>query len=192
MIEASTTSRFDDFARRHPTLKRPMASLRRTADLRWASNAVPAMILALLCVFAVALRPAQAGDLQIAEQTWQLGDYAAHANAVRTDFLAQEVADKFEIERSNEKALVTVSVQKGDGSAPAEPVEAEVRVTATWPSDTAEQVAMRSHRTDDGNLYYLGVLPIRDREPVSLEFAIAPEPRGKTYRFGFERYFFTD
>jgi hypothetical protein len=150
------------------------------------------MILTLLCVFAAALGPVQAADLQIAEQTWRLGDHVAHANAVRTDFLAQEVADKFEIERSNEKALVTISVQKGDGSTPAEPVEAEVRVTATWPSDAAEQVPMRMHRTDDGNLYYLGVLPIRDHEPVSLEFAIAPEPRGKAYRFGFERYFFTD
>jgi hypothetical protein len=149
-------------------------------------------VLVVLCILIAALRPVQGADLQIAEQTWQLGDYVAHANAVRTDFLAQEVADKFKIARSNEKALVTVSVQKGDGLTPAEPVEAEVRVTATWPSDSAEQVAMRTHRTNDGDLYYLGVLPIRDHEPVSFEFAIAPEPRGKTYRFDFERYFFTD
>lgn len=192
MIEASTTSPFDDLARRRPALARPGASVLRAIDFRRPANRLPAMLLTLLCVFAAALHPAQAAPQQIAEQTWKLGDHVAHANAVRTDFLAPEVADKFEIERSTDKALVTISVQKSDGSTPAELDEAEVRVTATWPSESAEQVAMRRHRTDDGHLYYLGVLPIRDHEPVRFELAIAPEPQGETYRFGFERYFFTD
>jgi hypothetical protein len=149
-------------------------------------------ILIALCVLVVALRPAQGADLQIAEQTWQLGDYVAHANAVHTAFLAQEVADKFEIERSNEKALVTVSVQKADGSTPTNPVEAEVRVTATRAEEkTANNVEMRTHLAGE-DLYYLGVLPVRNGESVRFDFAIKPVPGDETYRFSFERYFFTD
>jgi len=156
----------------------------------WATRRIVATILALLLVAAGAAHPLY-GAPQIEEQTWVLGDYVAHANALRTDFLAPQVADKFNIDRSNEKALITVSVQKSDRSASASSVEADVRVTATRSSDAVEKVEMREHRAND-DIYYLGVLPIRDREPISFDFAIAPAPGDQTYRFGFERFFFTD
>ncbi|MBK1707325.1 DUF4426 domain-containing protein, partial [Halochromatium glycolicum] len=183
---------FYDQARPRQPLNRLLSGSSCGAEHRWATQRIVATVLMVLCVLIAALRPVQGADLQIAEQTWQLGDYVAHANAVRTDFLAQEVADKFEIERSNEKALVTVSVQKADGSTPTDPVEAEVRVTVTRSEEeTAENVEMRTHRADE-DVYHLGVLSVRNGEPITFNFAITPEPGDKTYRFGFERYFFTD
>ncbi|WP_462322424.1 DUF4426 domain-containing protein [Halochromatium sp.] len=137
------------------------------------------------------MTPVYSADSQTDEQTWTLGDYVVYANAVRTDFLAPQVADKLDIERSNEKALITVSVQKPTASASGSSVEADVRVTATRASDTVETVEMQEHRADD-DIYYLGVLPVRDREPVTFNFAIAPASDDQTYDFAFERYFFTD
>lgn len=152
----------------------------------------PTTLLAVMLLVASAmLRPLYAADPQAEEQTWQLGNYVAYANAVRTDFLTQEVADRFDIERSNEKALITVSVQTADGSAPRDSVEADVRVTANRPSNSAERVEMRTHRADD-DIYYLGVFPIRDREPISFDIAVTPASADETYRFVFKRYFFTD
>jgi hypothetical protein len=147
--------------------------------------------LILLCTGLSLASPLRAADRQIAEQSWQLGDYIAHANAVRTDFLTQPVADKFEIERSKEKALITISVQRPQESAPAEPIEVDLSVTAHRASTEAEPVMMRMHRADDV-IYYLGVLPIRDGESIRFDIAVLPEPGAKTHRFNFERYFFTD
>lgn len=173
-------------------LSRPFAALpldRIDAECR-AVRRIVGTVLALLVVAASAAHPLY-GAPQSEEQTWMLGDYVVYANAVRTDFLAPQVADKLNIERSNEKALITVSAQQAGRSAPASSVEAEVRVTATRSSDKLVNVEMREHRADD-NIYYLGVLPIRDREPISFDFAIAPAPDDQTYRFSFERLFFTD
>lgn len=151
------------------------------------------MIGAALALMIIATSAASSvdGAPQSEEQTWVIGDYVAHANAMRTDFLAPQVADKLNIERSNEKALVTVSVHRPGRPVATSSVEADVRVTATRSADAVESIEMREHRGDD-SIYYLGVLPIRDREPVSFDFAVAPAPGDQTYRFGFERYFFTD
>lgn len=178
------------------TVSRPATAarsrLRGGAERRWTRPlAAPLLMLAGLMLAGLAAGPLYGDELRIAEQSWRLGDYVAHANAVRTDFLTPEIADKFEIERSNEQALITVSVQQASGSAPADPVAAEVRVTATRTEEAAEAVAMRTHRADD-DIYHLGVLPIHDGERIHFEFAITPAPDADTYRFGFARDFFTD
>lgn len=158
---------------------------------KWLSlRRISRTILALLCVAGGTATPLYSTP-QLEGQTWKLGDYIAYASAVRTDFLAPQVADKLNIERSNDKALITVSVQKPGRPTASNSVEAEVRVTATRSEDATENVEMHEYRTDN-DIYYLGVLPIRDRKPVSFDFAIIPTPGDETYRFGFERFFFTD
>lgn len=163
----------------------------RQCGAQWRSPRRIVGAIVLLILVAAGTAPPLHSAPQTEEQTWVIGDYVAYANAVRTDFLAPEVADKLNIDRSNEKALITVSVQKPGRSAPAGSVEAEVRVTATRSADTVKDIEMREHRADEA-IYYLGVLSIRNREPVKFDFAIAPAPSDQTYRFGFERLFFTD
>lgn len=156
-----------------------------------SARQMASIALILLCIGLSIGSPLQGADRQIAEQSWQIGDYVVHANAIRTDFLTQSVADKFEIERSNEKALITISVQRPIDSAPPEPVEVDLSVTANRASKGAEPVEMRTHRADEV-IYYLGVLPILDGESIRFDIAITPAPDDRTHRFSFERYFFTD
>ncbi len=188
MFNSLRLSRNDISLAQRPAIE-PLPWGRRGAEWPRPRRIVGALV-ALILVAAGTAPPLNSAP-QTEEQTWALGDYVAYANAVRTDFLAPEVADKLNIDRSNEKALITVSVQEPGRPAPAGSVEAEVSVTATRSAETVEDIEMREHRADDA-IYYLGVLPVRDREPVRFDFAIAPAPSDQTYRFGFERFFFTD
>ena len=135
---------------------------------------------------ALLLQPVRAAD---DDQTWSLGDYVVHANAMRTDFLAPEVARKLGIERRDDHGMLTVSVQaKGDDPRP-ENVEAEVRTTATT-EDQRQTINMVAHRAD-GVTYYIGTFPIRHRQQVTFDVQVEPITAEQTYSLTFDRVFFT-
>jgi hypothetical protein len=142
--------------------------------------------LVTIIVAALSLQPVRAAD---DDQTWSLGDYVVHANAMRTDFLAPEVARKLGIERRDDRGMLTVSVkEKGDDPLP-ENVEAEVRTTTTI-EDQRRTVNMEAHG-DDGVTYYIGTFPIRHRQQVTFDVQVEPITAEQTYSLTFDRVFFT-
>jgi hypothetical protein len=142
--------------------------------------------LVTIIVAALSLQPVRAAD---DDQTWSLGDYVVHANAMRTDFLAPEVARKLGIERRDDRGMLTVSVkEKGDDPQP-ENVEAEVRTTTTI-EDQRRTVNMEAHG-DDEVTYYIGTFPIRHRQQVTFDVQVEPITAEQTYSLTFDRVFFT-
>ena len=142
--------------------------------------------LVTIIVAMLSLQPVRAAD---DDQIWSLGDYVVHANAMRTDFLAPEVAGKLGIERRDDRGMLSVSVKaKGDDPLP-ENVEAEVRTTATTEGQR-QTINMEAHG-DDGVTYYIGTFPIRHRQQVTFDVQVEPITAEQTYSLTFDRVFFT-
>jgi len=183
---------------RFPQLRRPQGVVRvpsppilimRRAEAvpRWRQSLLLAWLgLVTIIVAMLSLQPVRAAD---DDQTWSLGDYVVHANAMRTDFLAPEVARKVGIERRDDRGMLTVSVKaKGDDPLP-EDVEAEVRTTATT-EDQRQTIDMQARRVD-GATYYIGTFPIRHHQQVTFDVEIEPITAEETYSLTFDRVFFT-
>ena len=126
-----------------------------------------------------------------ADHRWPMGDYVVNANAVRTDFLAPAVAQKLGIERRDDRAVLTVSVQQDDGAGPvAKTVSADVNAVAD--SQGRRQTLGMQQRRVNGVTYYVGTMPIRNRQRVDFAVSVGPHGSDQTGTISFERVFETD
>jgi len=115
----------------------------------------------------------------------QYGDYQIHYNAVPTATLQPEIARRYDIVRSRQRALLTVSVLKKG-----KPVRARVEAEAVNLNDQLRRIAMREIQ-EGGAVYYIGTFGVDDRE--KLNFRIQVLPRGETQlrELHFQQQFFT-
>lgn len=132
--------------------------MRRSAWACWA----------VLFVF---LLPAPARAAAQAQNSARLGDVVVHYSAVRSDFFAPQVARRYGFVRSSTRAVLTVSLLRGDKVA----VPGQVTASAEYPSGQPFAIPLDEIR--EGNaIYYLG--EFRIQTPVTLKFHIDVRPTG--------------
>ena len=158
----------------------------RTHDPRDAAR--PLAWLTLLIIATLLWLPSP-GQAAAADHRWPIGDYVVNANAVRTDFLSPEVARKLGIERSNDHAVLTVSVQKDSDKPIHDVVDADVRVIAN--SMSKRWTLGMQPREVGGVTFYVGTLPIRNRQRVNFDVHVAPDGSNQSGDFSFSRVFGT-
>lgn len=124
------------------------------------------------------------------DQAREFNGYVVHYNAVTTDFLRPEVAQTHGIVRSRNRVLLNVSVQVKMEGAAGRAVRAKVSASATNLSGQLKTIAMREVRDGDA-IYYLGELPVADKEILDFTAKIAPEGDTRTYTIEFRKQFFT-
>lgn len=124
-----------------------------------------------------------------AEQAVKYGNIEIHYNAMPTDELQPEVAKNYNIVRSRNRGLLTVSVLRKNKLGVAEPVPAVLSASAVNLSAQLTQINMREIR-ESGAVYYLG--EFRVAPPDTLKFSISAKPSGETrqYPAEFSRSFF--
>lgn len=119
------------------------------------------------------------------------GDYVLHFNAISTDQLTPEVAKAYNIVRSRNRALLSVSVLKKVEGATGQPVPA--KVTALVANDTGQVKDSNLREIREGDaVYYVADFAVSNAE--TLIFTVHATPAEETSRFSvrFTRTFYSE
>lgn len=125
--------------------------------------------------------PAEASSMDI-------GDYVVHFSAQRTDQLPADIARLYSIVRSENRAMLTVSVIS---EATDEGVPATVDVRTVNLTGQLKTVNMR-RVNEQKAIYYIGETPIANRETLIFDISVTPEGVDEPTEMRFKRQFFTD
>lgn len=120
-----------------------------------------------------------------------IGDHVVHFSAQSTDQLPPLVARQFDIVRSKDRAMLTVSViSKADNL----PVPAEVTVKTVNLTAQLKNVTMRriDEEGDTAAIYYIGETYVEHREWLIFDISVQPEGVQAPSNVRFRRQFYTD
>ena len=124
-----------------------------------------------------------------AEQSQDFGDYVVHFNALPTSFLTPKTAQDFDIVRSKQRAILTVSVMKKVLGTTGQSVEADVSARAINLNNQVKEIEMREV-TEGSAVYQLGELRITDQEILNFTIDIKPKGEDQTLTVKFRQQFF--
>lgn len=109
-------------------------------------------------------------SLTASANSMQVGDLYVYYNALPSTELTPEIARRYGITRSANRALLNVSVRRGEPGADVA-VPAQVLAVATNLAGQRNGVRMREVR-DGEALYYLGEAPISGQDTLTFELTI--------------------
>jgi hypothetical protein len=134
-------------------------------------------------------RDMQAEPADVASKAF--GDYVLHFNAILTDQLSPEVARAYNIVRSKNRAMLTVTIIKGDQGLTGESQAGAVTASAANLTGQIKNLTLREIRADQ-SIYYIGDVAVANAE--TLVFNIDAIPEGSTDKLSvrFSRQFFAD
>jgi len=123
-----------------------------------------------------------------------IGDYTVHFSAQSTDQLPPQIASAYNIVRSKNRAMLTVSIIRMSDNLS---VHADVSVKTVNMTEQLKNVTLRlieEPGTDGarGAIYYVGVTPVANREMLKFDISVTPESADKESRVRFIRQFYTD
>jgi hypothetical protein len=140
---------------------------------------------ALVAVFVFALASGSAQALQAVE----FGNYIIHYNAFTADMLHPPIAQSHGIQRSQNRGVLTIAIQRKPANAPAD-VAAKVDAQALTLNQQLRSLKMREVREGEA-IYYLADFPVRDEEVLDFEVNVQPQQVAQPYTFRFRQQFFT-
>jgi len=141
-------------------------------------NLVAACGLAMLCGFASAGEPVV------------FGEYTVHYNAFNTDTLQPAMAKAYDIVRSKNRGMITISVLKKDEASIDQPVRANITVSASNLTGQFRKFDVRE--VDEGSsIYYLSEFHVAHEEMLNFTLQILPEGSTKSFTVEFRQQFYT-
>ena len=128
------------------------------------------------------------------EQAKTFGNYTVHYNAFTTDILSPEIAKQYKITRSNNRALLNISILKKEMGTTTKPVKAKVNATATNMNAQLHRLAVREliESGDPGAVYYLAETTVNNGDTLTYNVSFIPEGEQETYSFSFQQQFVTE
>ncbi len=114
-----------------------------------------------------------------------------HYSAFTTDTLQPEVAKAYQIERSDKRGMVNVSVLRKLMGTTGQPVRAAVTVTATDLHGQAQRIPVRE-LNDGGAIYYIGEFPVSNGDTLRFRIEVTPEGQTEGVSAQFDQEFYTD
>ena len=129
-----------------------------------------------------------------AEQARTFGNYTVHYNAFTTNMLSPEIAKLYNIARSNNRALLNISILKKEMGTTTKPVRARVNATATNMNAQLHKLAVREliESGEPGAIYYLAETPVNNGDTLTYDVSFTPEGEEQAYSFSFQQQFYTD
>jgi len=175
--------------RRSGTFAAARGENRETGVMIIKSILITLLLLALLCACG---GPRESVDVPEAEPAGvtsaDIGDHVVHFSAQSTDQLPPEIARAYNIVRSKNRAMLTVSiVQKSTNLS----IAGEVTVKTVNLTGQLKNVTMRQIDEQDA-IYYIGEVPVANRETLIFDISVMPEGVNRTSQVRFKREFFTD
>lgn len=152
------------------------------------------LLLVMSCEMAE--RPtAVAGDDRVSfaqdEHSKDFDNYVVHVNALTTDQLPADVAKGYGISRSGNRVMLNVVVTRKEEGKPGVPISGNVLASATNLTGQLKNLSMREV-TEGVAIYYIGELPVADRETLIFDIDVTPVEQPRTYHLRYKRQFYTD
>ena len=123
-----------------------------------------------------------------AETSVEIGEHVVHFSSQTTDQMPPEVARTYNIVRSKNRAMLTVSVlEKSTNKA----VTADVTVKTVNLTGQLKNVSLREI-TEQEAIYYIGETPVSNRETLVFDISVKPAGADTASDIRFKRQFFTD
>jgi hypothetical protein len=117
-----------------------------------------------------------------------IGNHIVHFSALSTDKLPPEVARTYNIVRSQNRAMLNVSIiEKGSNT----PVVASVTVKTVNLTGQLKNVTMRMIR-EQAAIYYIGETPVANQETLIFDISVKPDGVEEPSDVRFKRQFFTN
>jgi len=128
-------------------------------------------------------------SLVLADEPQVFGDYTVHYNAFNTDTLQPKVAAAYNIVRSKNRGMMTISVLKktNSGNKPA-----RASITASASNLTGQFRTFKVREVDENNaIYYLSEFHVAHEEMLKFTLKILPEDSAQPITINFRQKFFT-
>lgn len=121
----------------------------------------------------------------------EFGDYVVHFNAQATTMLPPEVARAYGIQRSSNRAILSVAVIRKQPESTGQPVTAAVDVRASNLTGQLKDMRVREIREGDA-IYYIGEVPVSNEETLIFDIGVKPEAADEPFRLRFRQQFYTN
>ena len=127
---------------------------------------------------------ALAGDSQ------DFGDYTVFYSAFTSDTLQFAMAKAYNITRSKNRGLLSISVVKKTLSPLGLPVKAVVVAEATNLTGQLKSIDIREI-SENSSIYYISEFSVSHKEVLDITLKVTPEGESKTYTVKFRQQFYT-
>jgi len=127
--------------------------------------------------------------LPVTETSRDFGDYVVHFNALTTDQLTAEIAQRHGIVRSNNRAMLNVSILRKEDGSIGVPVAADMSVSASNLTGQLKNVTVREIREEEA-IYYLAECAVANAETLIFEIDATPETEDNPLSVRYRKQFF--
>lgn len=126
-----------------------------------------------------------------AEQKTIQGDFELHYNTFPSTFLSKEIANTYQILRSKNRGIISLSVLDKT-QVPPTAMEADIIITAKNLVHQNKDVKLIKITEENQAVYYLGTFALNNQEDVNFNIAATPKGSEETIKIQFSREFYTD
>ena len=127
-----------------------------------------------------------------AQQSLELGEYVVHYNALKTTLLPAQMAQAYGIQRSENHAMLNVTVLKKGEDGPDTPMEAKVIAGAVNLSGQRRTIDMNKISDASGAVYYIGILRVYNLEQLNFSLTVEIEGLEEPAVIEFSQKFYTE
>lgn len=118
------------------------------------------------------------------------GDYVVHFRAFRSDELSPQVARSYGITRSQNRALLNVSIIRKEDGTIGTPVKGAISAEVHNLVGQYKNIQMREIE-DDTAIYYIGETSISNAETLIFNIDVTPMGEGSRFSVRFRQQFYT-
>jgi hypothetical protein len=125
-----------------------------------------------------------------AENSTRTGGYTIHHNAFLSNELSPEMAGRYNIRRSPNRAMINISIIKDVAGTLGAAVPAKVTVTARNLRGQIRMIPLREIREENA-VYYIGEFLVENQETVAFTIEAQPQGDSKMLHASLKQQFFT-
>jgi hypothetical protein len=119
--------------------------------------------------------------------------YRIHYNAFESEMLTPETARSYDIVRSKNRMVLTVSIRKGGKDALLNTQAVEAKVTAQAKTLTGQINSLDMKKVVEGDaIYYVSYFKVSDKDTLQFTIRVDPEMQGREHEIKFDQQFFVD
>ena len=126
-----------------------------------------------------------------AEQVVIQDNYELHYNTFPSTFLSKEVANTYQITRSKNRGILSISVMDKSGDE-SKAVEADIHIEAKNLVHQRKDIKLLKIKEQDEAIYYLGTFALNNEENVNFTIEAKPTGSNTVFLVKFTREFYTD
>jgi hypothetical protein len=129
--------------------------------------------------------------LRATENFRDFGDYVVHFNAISTNQLTPEIARQYGIVRSNNRAMLNVSIIRKEPGTTGLPVPGSVSASAVNLTGQHKNMTLREIREEEA-VYYIGELPVANEETLVFSIDVTPMNEPSRFSVRYMKQFYAD